>query len=216
MENKCWFDCVSADVLSTLKSYARKQILGNVYSIDRIKGEDLFIIEYDMRNYDDDFVEYLTPFGIVNSVGLVDGYAHSLSHPATKLLFNIMCSATRGIFIDGKTYAEAFNEARGNVIKKQYAKKIDSINEEIHKLQKSKDEIQESFNKQYRELQEFVNPVLEEEKNANKLILKDILIRMSTEEQKDVLAELGLIANETASKTEERIVINNGLNDIVL
>ena len=221
MEKKFWFDYVD---LKTLEKYIRKHIVGNPYDMERLRDQELIKVSYDVRNDDYTYTEYLTPYGLTGSPNLVSGFNHGVTNPATKELFNIMYKATKGVTIDGKSYAEAFNDARVSGLKNTYNSNIAKINKEIEKLETSRAEECDRFLKQCKEVENFVNPIIEEDKKQKSLIVADILKGMSPEEQREVLAKLGYVPAKIAqdrrksvsTQDSEQIVLNNGLNDIVL
>ena len=206
-----WLDSISLELWTR---YIKNYISG-VYNIERIKGEDIIKIEYSMRNLDEDFVSYLTPFGITDSYAVVDGYKYGLSHPATKELFNLMHISTKNKIVNGKTYAEAFKEAHLNTYRRKHTAKINSLDAQIKNLETEKKEAIQILMDSEAELVKFINPIITSDKKEKSLIVEDILKGMSPEEQAKLLAKLGY-APVKEEKKDEKVVINNGLNDIVL
>ena len=213
MEKKFWFDYVD---LKSLERYIRKYIIGKIYDMERISNKDAIKICYETRNDDSTYTEYLTPFGLSISDNLEYGYNYLVTNPAVKELFEIMHQATTGILIGGKTYSEAFYEARTNEIRNKYNAKINQINADIEKLEASKKSECEIFFNRLKELEIFVSPIIEKDKNESRLIVKDIIKGMSEEERLQFFSEFGFAPKEDKTDTENVPVINNGLNDVAL
>lgn len=214
MEVKSWFEAVDR---SKLEAFARKY--HKVYMTEKglsidIKS-DVMIVSCSNPHTDREWDEMYGQFGLIkNRVGILADLNN-----VEQEFFKIMYDANVGNTINGQHYNEQWVNAHHESLKENLEIQTRKINDEIDKLQTQKQGLTNKYVTESKAMSSFAKEYVEGKRQEKSLIVKDMLKNMTEEERTELLIELGYISqkqNKKSSKQEETIVINNGLNDIVL
>lgn len=129
--------------------------------------------------------------------------------------FDIMSSSNVNNTINGKSYADDWYDAHKNAEERYVQSQKLKINKQIEELGKRKQDLKAFSEQRLKECREFVKTIQQNEQNERRLIAERVLKNMTEDERIAFLQSLGY-APVKPEKKEEPIIINNGLNDIVL
>ena len=138
---------------------------------------------------------------------------------AEQEFFKIMYDANVDNTINGQHYNEQWVSVHHESLKQNLEIQARKINDEIDKLQIQQQGLTNRYVTESKAMSYFAKEYAKSKLQEKSLMVKAMLQNMTEEERTKLLIELGYLTqkqNKKKSKQEETIVINNGLNDIVL
>lgn len=204
MEVKSWFDAVD---LNKLRVFAIKHHRSDDVKVDG----DILKITCEDGHTEREWTVCYDQFGSKEN----NNY-NSINNLKEREFFDIMNSSNTNNTKEGKSYADDWYDAHENSEKRHVQSQTLKINKQIEELGTRKQDIKAFSDLRLKECREFIKIIQENEQKEKRLIVETILKGMSPKEQKEFLANLGYAPIKEAEKKDEKVVINNGLNDVVL